>query len=211
MSEIKVGDTVERIKADHCGMKVGDIGTVTYSGDGINLKEFRGLHDEANFKVVKQTKTVADAYEEHKTWDSIENYYGGSAEGEDFVLWSKDRESFEQGCEGYSEELYHKVCTREQFEAYAKEQEAKQEGEKWTHMYDADKCYIKVSEPDEDGYIMIVTEYNGYQLCMPDDLKPIKPKLTKANEAALVEFMKSSHKLEVINEVRAYIREHDII
>ncbi|MGE6417986.1 hypothetical protein ACQKDY_09680 [Alteromonas macleodii] len=63
MSEIKVGDTVKRIAGVHCGMKVGDTGTVTYFDDGINLKEFRGLHDEANFELVTQQKTVADAHE----------------------------------------------------------------------------------------------------------------------------------------------------
>jgi len=71
------------------------------------------------------------------------------------------------------------ICTREQFEAYVKEQD----GEKWTHKYVKDNCYIKVSEPDLEGYIVVLTETDGYMTCQPEDLMPIKSiksTLTKA-------------------------------
>lgn len=55
-----------------------------------------------------------------------------------------------------------------------------QEGEKWTHIYLDEKAYVKVSEPDCDGYILVVTEGDGYNLARLDDLELIKPKLTES-------------------------------
>lgn len=151
---------------------------------------------------VTTKKTVADAVEWHKSkgWG---------------VIWAnEDKDCITHGQLGFafadSKNLQvgrKLVCTREQFEAYVKEQE----GEKWTHTLLGDKAYIKLDEPDCHGYVLVVTESNGYNLARPGELKPIKPTMTAQDEAALVEFMKSSHKLEVINEVKAYISERDII
>lgn len=81
-----------------------------------------------------------------------------------------DHETGHYFCNDEPKPHYQLVCTREQFEAYVKEQE----GEKWTHLYGSDKCYIKESEPDWQGYIVIYSEADGYQLVEPRELKPIK-------------------------------------
>jgi len=169
MSDIKVGDTVKRIRGFHMGMQTGATAKVMHlvSG-GLILEGFKGEHDYENFEVVTQTKTVADAYREMVT----------GFEGK--CLWYSPNKRQWTSSPALMPYDSYRVCTREQFEAYAKEQEAKQEGEKWTHVYLEEKAYIKVSEPDCDGYILVVTEGDGYNLVRIDDLKPIKPRITKA-------------------------------
>lgn len=54
-----------------------------------------------------------------------------------------------------------------------------QEGEKWTHVYCSEKCKV-VGEPDSFGRVVILTESDAYFLDKPENLKPIKPTLTKA-------------------------------
>lgn len=59
MNNIKVGDTVKRVRWEHGGMRVGDIGTVTVretwsSGTSVRLEEFEGTHDIRNLKVITQ-------------------------------------------------------------------------------------------------------------------------------------------------------------
>jgi hypothetical protein len=58
----------------------------------------------------------------------------------------------------------------------------KQEGEKWTHAYREGEIECKVIEPKPDfnGNIVVFNHFNEYQLIEPKHLKPIKPKLTKA-------------------------------
>lgn len=58
--------------------------------------------------------------------------------------------------------------------------DVEQEGEKWTHELWGDKAYIKISEPDCDGYLLVITEGNGYNLAKMEDLKPIKPTLSES-------------------------------
>ena len=121
-----------------------------------------------------QQKTVADAYE----WAN-----GEWRDGREVIWYSSDSEDFRWG----SDKTKNIVCTRQQFEAYAKEQEAKQEGEKWTHTLDGVKCRVLVNEPDVDGEVVILLENGRYSCSDPiEDLKPIKLALTKAEAWGMV-------------------------
>ena len=135
--------------------------------------EFREIDLEYTVIATRpQQKTVADAYEAFdEEWNIKEfNLCSYSNENEEFFTHSKDYQ--------HKNDEYE-VCNREQFEAYAKEQEAEQEGKRWTHTYGSDKCYIKEAEPDFQGYIIIYSNEDGYMLVEPSELKPIKPTLTK--------------------------------
>lgn len=136
------------------------------------------MHEYVAIATRLQQKTIADAYEWVRKGNKICGY---SFAQNKMLSFCKDNNTYafvsETSSSGSVEtENWQPVCTREQFEDYVKQQE----GEKWTHMYYKDKCRIKVSEPDSDGYIVIVTDFNGYQLCTPDELKPIKPTISKA-------------------------------
>ncbi|MGB3724870.1 MAG: hypothetical protein WA981_03810 [Glaciecola sp.] len=221
----KVGDKVKRVRGVHLGMGVGDCATVArviHKGETVALKEYRGTHSTEMLELVPERKTVEDAVKwANCVWPERDC---------DAIAYNPTSESFGyyESRIGLNEKWYH-VCNQSEFEACVAAKSAEVEphfkatrenlekiakdakGEpEWTHIYLEEKAYIKVSEPDCDGYILVVTEGGGYNLARPDELKPIKPTITKADEDALVEFMKSSHKLDVINEVRAYINEHDI-
>jgi len=168
---------------------------------------------ERYFKhIAPKTKTVADA---------VEYYNGVWPEEKDAVcVWDDKRKNFEFWISDYEPVSYcYEVCNYEQFEAYAKEREAKitmddinehistgeQEGEKWTHMYklgDSCKwypCKIK-GEVGTQGIVIEADVFEGVQYCsffgkQAVTLKPIKPAMTAKDEAVIVEFMKSSHNL----------------
>lgn len=74
-----------------------------------------------------KTKTVKDVYEAHPDgWDAVPNRYEGqNTKGEDLVLWDAETESFLQGCEGFCEYTYSKVCTKEQLEDYVEKSKVK--------------------------------------------------------------------------------------
>jgi hypothetical protein len=165
-----------------------------------------------------QTKPVKDAVE----WSDSKWVHADR----DVITYS-DEEGFSYSKESYSlDDGEQIVCTYEQFEAYVKEQEftttlsecakesegilkalAEQEGEKWTHIYRDNKCRV-IHQEKLSAWIEI--KGSGERIIGISELKPIKPTISESDEAALVKFMESSHKLEVINEVRSYIREHDI-
>jgi hypothetical protein len=119
-------------------------------------------------------KTVADAWEA----------FGGAwpySRGCDFMGYSQALEHFFAYGFGYSfASAEHQVCTREQFEAYGREQEAKQEGEKWTHTYAGDKCYLLEPDKDADGYYAVKTDCGLFDFARENELTPIKPTITKA-------------------------------
>lgn len=102
--------------------------------------------------------------------------------------------------------FFCQVCTRAEFEAYVKEQE----GEKWTHELWGDKAYIKIYEPDCDGYLMAVTEGNGYNLVKIEDLKPIKPTLTKAEAWDKLKDL-PAHEWSIHSHVMELENKYDII
>lgn len=163
-----------------------------------------------------QTKTVADACE----WVMKGNKICGYSFAQNKMLsFCKDNNTYafvsETSSAGSVEtENWQPICTREQFEAYAKEQEAKQEGEKWTHMHSGVECFIKVNEPDCDGYLMVETKGGRYLFCTTEQLKPIKPKLTEDAMKAVEHFAyslmeKESYSLEA--EVKSFRDNHEII
>jgi hypothetical protein len=55
-----------------------------------------------------------------------------------------------------------------------------QEGEKWTHTYAGDKCFLLEPNKDPDGYYAIKTDCGLFELAKGHELKPIKPKLTES-------------------------------
>lgn len=125
-----------------------------------------------------QTKTVADVVEWMKAGNEIAAYkikelttlvYCVAYDNYHFVS------QFSDAGKGVSKH-YQVICTRAEFEAYAKEQE----GEKWTHTYMDGNCLIACNEQDMDGWICILREDSGYDVVNPAKVKPIKPKLTKA-------------------------------
>ena len=81
-----------------------------------------------------------------------------------------------------------------------------QEGEKWTHFYNDEYCKIVIETPDKFGEIVIDCEYNGYITCEPSELKPIKPKLTKAEA-----WDKMSHDLNPSLMYQSIMECYDII
>lgn len=124
-----------------------------------------------------------EAFETKKTVADAVEYYGKTFVAGQWthIRCGKDGKMFFASGETDSDNWQdsYLVCNRAEFEAYVKEQD----GEKWTHKYVKDNCYIKVSEPDLEGYIVVLTETDGYMTCQPEDLMPIKPiksTLTKA-------------------------------
>lgn len=157
-------------------------------------------------------KTVADAVEAHHLgWDDIPNHYSGKVDGVELVLWNKVHGGFEQGCDGYNEDVYYKVCTHAEFEAYVKEQE----GEKWTHVDGRGiKCRLLSDEPDYDGFVPTVKECGGYRVQLFSELKPIKPTMTKDDCELLLRFKKhivNSDKCRLDDMLDDFIDQHDII
>ena len=55
-----------------------------------------------------------------------------------------------------------------------------QDDEKWTHTFNELKCRTIIDKPDREGYIVVVNELGEYYCVLDDEIKPIKPKLTKA-------------------------------
>ena len=123
-------------------------------------------------------KTVADA---------VEYYNGELPEGEAIlgIAYSNNKiVPYYAGspiADGTNSPDSYIICTREQFEAYVKEQESKQEGEKWTHeTIIGSKCIIQKEKPDARGMVLVLLDNGNYHLHSESSLKPIKPKLTKA-------------------------------
>lgn len=131
-------------------------------------------------------QTIATRPEpERKTVEDAVDAFGGEWPNSRFNLawYNPERNEILLGC-NHTEDT---ICTREQFEACVA---AKDKSEpKWTHKYGRDNCYIKASDPDCDGYIVVVTECDGYNLAMPDELKPIKPTITEHKALDLMKTM----------------------
>ena len=131
------------------------------------------IHAGEHFDAFLADVTTRPTEPERKTvYDAVE-YYNGVWPDDDFsTIWISDGR-FELG----SRVTLATVCTREQFEAYVKEQE----GEKWTHTYNENEpCKILIENPDRFGIIVIDTASNGYIVCEPNEIKPIKPTISKA-------------------------------
>lgn len=139
------------------------------------LENYLGIHaffEHLTNNGHTQPKTVADAVAFCKKWNAKEFDYLFWHENIGF-LYRNNREATLE---------YKFVCTRQQFEAYAKEQEAKQECEKWTHTYNQGemKCKIIQTKTDFNGCVVVLNDFEEYQLIEPEELKPIKPTISKA-------------------------------
>ncbi len=76
-------------------------------------------------------------------------------------------------------------ATRENLEKIAKDAKGdfvEVSEPQWTHKYGDDNCYVKVPEPDQDGYIVLCTEVDGYMLAKPVELEPIKPTISTSEK-----------------------------
>lgn len=162
-----------------------------YNGDEMSCK--KAINRPA------QTKTVADAVE----------YHNGVWPNDDYDYLNFDsKEGWYCSDKGLFVTL---VCSRAEFETYVKEQE----GEKWTHTYGEHRCRIKIDEPDLEGYIVVITECNGYIPCKPENLKPIKPTMTEEQQKMVAKFVARIYTIETSYNLRdefdKFCNEHDII
>lgn len=101
-------------------------------------------------------------------------------------------------------EKWHQVCTREQFEAYVKEQE----GEKWTHVYTDDtgtdiRCVL-LAEHDEWAWVKDAGTVDTIRKAW---LKPIKPTITISD---LLNDLKS-YNADISGYIDNVISKYDII
>lgn len=155
----------------------------------------------------KQTKTVADAVEYYGEWPN---------EAHRFIYYCLESNKFVSHAAEYKDtkEAY-KVCTRDEFEAYVKEQESSQvscsEDEKWTHRtHDGDRCRV-IYEGDKRTWIL--TEYTQDKLVKNEDLKPIKPSISESKMMERIKYRAISidDDDEFGAKVRAWLDEYDII
>ena len=149
--------------------------------------EYQYLSEVGKFikQVEKQarTKTVADAVEYYQENGEICGY---SFSQNKMLSFCKSNGTYcfvsEKSSAGSVEtDDWQPICTREQFEAYVKEQE----GEKWTHITSIGKCRILVDKPDEHGYVVVEMESDGYSLIPERKLKPIKPTISEDTKRIL--------------------------
>lgn len=127
-------------------------------------------------------KTIADAVE----WSKKE--YGNSHwrfEESDIILYHPVHGIFYSKSEYPLEDGSYAICTREQFEAYVKEQE----GEKWTHTIKATKEKCRITEgPNNSGQVFIKTEVGLWDCLYIEQLKLIKPTISQEQAKAVMEF-----------------------
>ncbi len=116
-------------------------------------------------------KTVADAVEWAK---------GEWKEGRE-TIWLTSGGFLEWGCQVTDKT----ICTRDEFEAYVKEQE----GEKWTHTIKATKEKCRITEgPNNSGQVFIKTEVGLWDCLYIEQLKLIKPTISQEQAKAVMEF-----------------------
>ena len=166
-----------------------------------------------------QTKTVADAVEYYKENGKICGY---SFSENKMLSFCKSNGTYffvsDKSSAGSVEtDDWQPICTREQFEAYVKEQEAKQEGEKWTHVTSVGKvrCKIIQAEPDFNGYIVAFNDLEEYQLIEPEHLKPIKPTISEDAKRQLelyVQYRFDKYgNYDMKSDLSDYLSHHEII
>lgn len=86
------------------------------------------------------------------------------------------------------------------------EDAVEQEGEKWTHLTPiGDPCFIKLNEPDSEGLILIEILNDGYDLVNPEQLKPIKPKISRAEYEACE---KMANSIGFVKSFKKYIADN---
>lgn len=191
-----------------------------------DFAKYIGFRETASYflsdKSPTQTKTVADAVAENGGKWLYDDYNYLNFDSKDGWYWSD---------KGLFETL---VCTREQFEAYVKEQEpnfkatrenlekiakdaqgdfveVEQEGEKWTHEYDSANIKCRILATDENE-CWVLTEYGNKVTEHIDSLKPIKPTLTKAEAwSKLCQINGEYQNMDVATAVMTICDKHDIV
>jgi hypothetical protein len=88
-----------------------------------------------------------------------------------------------------------------------------QEDEKWTHTTLLGRCRVLIDTPDKYGYVVIERESGSYSSVYPENLKPIKPTLTKAKFADFVieKLNDGTYQGAVCYLLQQKLDEHDII
>ncbi|QDP61724.1 MAG: hypothetical protein Unbinned4466contig1000_36 [Prokaryotic dsDNA virus sp.] len=125
---------------------------------------------ERYLEAFETKKTVADAVE----------YYGKTFVAGQWthIRCGKDGKMFFASGETYSDNWQdsYLVCTREQFEAYVKDQE----GEKWTHVdSDGNECRI-LHTIGEQSWVAYKNNSYEDELWPNAELRPIKPTLSES-------------------------------
>ncbi len=176
--------------------KSADYATVTFFdevGKAVGFKRF----DRPT-----QTKTVADAVER----------LGKQVLSHEWDVILYDGDSYYPVSDNYAKKWEHQIiCTRDEFEAYVKEQE----GEKWTHVTsNGTRCSIVIDAPDVHGRVIVIDANGEYLAPVKESLKPIKPTISEDAVSKLRAYanwtagQESGYVSELIEE---FIATHDII
>lgn len=146
--------------------------------------------------------------------DAVEYYNGELPEGEAIlgIAYSNNKiVPYYAGspiADGTNSPDSYIICTREQFEAYVKDQE----GEKWTHTWNGRKCRVVFTE-DYTSWIKCEGLKNA--IAKTDDLKPIKPTMTEEQQKMVAKFVARIYTIEnsynLRDEFDKFCNEHDII
>lgn len=199
-----------------------------YEGGHLRVRPFRGngqfFSDECNEWVdangcwqtiatrPTQIKTVADAVEQKKI-DISE-----MSEGMKVKCVRADSGCYKVGSQyvvgrdegGYFGPLNEKGLASFNHQAYSFElvEDGEQDGEKWTHVTkDGINCVVLFTKGNESW---IKTTWNS-ELVPTEELKPIKPTMTKVEHDAIVAFAESSGEQLVTMKAEEYLAKHDII
>lgn len=163
---------------------------------------------------VAPKKTVADAVEYYKENGKICGY---SFSQNKMLSFCKSSGTYcfvsEKSSAGSVDtDDWQPICTREQFEAYVKEQEV----EKWTHVYTDDtgtdiRCVLLA----EHGEWVWVKDAGTVDTICKSWLKPIKPTMTKEQQKMVAKFVARIYTIEssynLRDEFDKFCNEHDII
>lgn len=126
----------------------------------------------------------------------------------DVILY--DGDSYYPVSDNYAKKWVHQIiCTREQFEAYVKEQE----GEKWTHTIKATKEKCRITEgPNNSGQVFIKTEVGLWDCLYIEQLKLIKPTISRSDENALRAFaVWYENETDCESLLDEYLAKHEVI
>lgn len=155
-----------------------------------------------------QTKTVADAVEWAKgVWGDYN--YG-------YISYNPNTEQFSYTSSDVNRRWYI-VCTRAEFEAYVNaskigkilESSDEKEGEKWTHTYLGENCYVV----HVDGCAAwVVVQNAGGKIITTNSLKPIKPTISRSDENALRAFaVWYENETDCESLLDEYLAKHEVI
>jgi hypothetical protein len=174
---------------------VNSEGKVWFGGDWVSCAD--GDTKTIATRPQQPRKTVEDAVEHfNKVWPNLSWNYAYC-----------DIDTARWYCGNAAEEAFELVCTREEFEACVA---AKSKSEpEWTHTIKGERCFIKESTPDVQGYILLSAEIRGYLLVKHDNpglepIKPIKPTISKSEAWDMVTTPDAEQSISVGGVLDAY-------